>query len=192
MTIDWQTVAAGLSAVAAIAAAVAAWRGPLSAAELAERLRRAGEVEHERRRLKLWVFSTLLQERAQSYSIEGVRAFNLIDVVFMDVKTVREAWADLYTSYDAKNNVPLHARDERMRKLLQAMAADLQMSDGLRIDDFTRVYLPNALAEEQRLQQLEREAALKRLQVGAAPDANVAAPQTTNWPPKPPPPAPSS
>lgn len=41
-------IAAGLSAVAAIAAALAAWRAPISAARLAEKLRREGEEDSQR------------------------------------------------------------------------------------------------------------------------------------------------
>lgn len=58
-------VAAFLSAVAAIAAAIATWRAPISAAQIAERLRRQGDSELEARRFKLNVFATIMQGRAE-------------------------------------------------------------------------------------------------------------------------------
>jgi hypothetical protein len=116
---------------------------------------------------------------------EGVRALNLIDVIYYDCRTVREAWAELFLSFDASKKMPQHVQEERLRKLLIAMAADLGVADQLRSDDFGRVYYPNALAEEERVRQLERQAALARLQ-GQTPTANTAAPQIASlWPPKP-------
>jgi hypothetical protein len=178
------TAAAFLSFLAAMFAAIATWRGPISAAHLAEKLRQQTEAEGERRRLKLFVFSTIMQERAFIASTESVKALNLIDVVFRESTEVREAWAELFLSFDLKHNVPEHAKEERLRKLLRAMAVDIGIADGLRLDDFGRVYYPNAIAQEERLRQLEREAALRRLQGQLPPTANTATPQAA-WPPKP-------
>jgi hypothetical protein len=119
--------------------------------------------------------------------MEGVRALNLIDIIYHDCRPVREAWADLYLSFDASRNIPVHVQEQRLRTLLAAMAANLGLGDSLRLDDFGRIYYPNALAEEERVRQLERQAALARLQGQTQPPtANTAAPQIANmWPPKP-------
>lgn len=178
-------IAAFLSAVAATAAAVATWRGPMIAARLAEALRRDGEAAHEQRRMKLYIFTTLMQERAQLYSLEGVRALNLIDVVYNKSAAVREAWANLYLAFDPAQKVPSHAQNERLNTLLKEMAADIGLSNGLRLDDFGRVYYPTALAEEQRLQELERKQALARIQGNTPPSANTAASPPSLYPPKP-------
>jgi hypothetical protein len=178
-------LAAFLSALATLFAAIATWRGPLSAATMAQKLRHQSEQESEKRRLKLHVFATIMQERAFIASTDAVRALNLIDVVFREANDVREAWAELFLAYDPTHNIPDHAKEERLRKLLRAMASDLGIGDGLRSDDLGRIYYPNALAQEEQVRRLERESALKRLQGQLSPTANTAAPQQGPWPPRP-------
>jgi hypothetical protein len=182
---DPATVAASLSAVAAIAAAVATWRGPISAARMAETLRRNAEAAADGRRFKLNIFAQLMQERSEIYSAEAVRALNSIDVAFSDTISVREAWSELYQSLNSQPIAPDHVVDERIRKLLREMANSLGIGDRLRMDDFGRVYLPNALLEERRVRDLERRSALTRLSSQAAPAGNAAEHTTNLFPPKP-------
>ncbi|MBC2777297.1 DUF6680 family protein [Parasphingopyxis marina] len=177
-------IAAFLSAIAAIAAAVATWRAPVSAARIGERLRRQGEGELESRRFRMNVFAYIMQGRAEIWSEETVRALNSIDVAFNHSVSVREAWAELY---QALNTAPMqnHVVDERIRKLLREMAIDLGISDTLRLDDFGRIYFPTALAEERQARALERQATLQRLAgrgVAAQTNENAA---LELWPPKP-------
>jgi hypothetical protein len=182
---EWvQLTIAALTTIAAGFAAFATWRAPRSAAELAESMRRSSERDTERRRHKLHVFASLMQERASIASVEGVRALNLIDVIFHDCRQVREAWAELYLTFDSMQKIPSHVQDERLRKLLAAMANDLGLGNDLRSDDLGRVYYPNALAEEEYVRQLERRATKARLE-GQAPTANTAPQQQLPWPPKP-------
>lgn len=166
-------------------AAYATWRAPLSAAELAERLREAKAQQEERRRHKLHVFATLMQERATLSSLDGVRALNLIDVIFHDCREVREAWAELHLSFDATKKIPPHAQEERVRRLLIAMAKDLGLGEQLRNDDFGRVYYPNALAEEELVRQLERKSTIARLQGQPATANTTPEFAESKWPPKP-------
>jgi hypothetical protein len=160
----FQYVMAILALFTAGCAAYATWRAPLSAAELAENLRQASQKNDDQRRMKMHVFATVMQERAAIYSLDGVRALNLIDVVFHDCRPVREAWAELHQSYDTtRGAVPPHAQEERLRRLLIAMATDLGLGDQLRNDDFARTYFPNALLEEETVRRLQRKAALAQL-----------------------------
>lgn len=168
-----EVIAAAFSALATVFAALATWLGPRSAAKLGEKLRRDAESQQEQRRLKMFVFTTLMQERAMIWSQDAVRALNLIDVVFKDSETVREAWAELYLSFDTSKQIPAHTQEERIRSLLKAIAVDIGLSDGLRLDDFGRVYYPNALAEEDAVRRLELQAAMKRLRPDAPPAANT-------------------
>lgn len=158
-------------------AAWAAWKSPLRAADFAEQLRRDGERQSH----KLQVFSTLMQERASIYSENGVRALNLIDVVFCDSREVREAWAELFLSYQAKNNIPPHGQQERLRKLLAAMAKNIGLSEQLRIDDFDRVYFPAAVEQTRLIENMERQEKMKKLNPPQLP----ASPTASLWPPKP-------
>ena len=182
---DPTVVAAFLSAVAAIAAAVATWRGPMSAARMAETLRRNAEAAADSRRFKLNIFAQLMQERSEIYSPEAVRALNSIDVAFSDIGSVREAWSELYQSLNSQPIAPAHVIDERIRKLLREMANSLGIGDTLRMDDFGRVYLPNALLEERRVRDLERSSALVRLSSQAAPAGNAADSTSALFPPRP-------
>jgi hypothetical protein len=86
------------SAIATAFAAAAPWYAPRAAAKLAESLRPGAERDAERQKLKVNVFVTLMQERSQVYSDNGVRALNLIDVVFNESRPVREAWSELFWS----------------------------------------------------------------------------------------------
>ena len=122
-----------------------------------------------------------MQERAQIHSDEGVRALNLIDVVFNESLEVREAWSELYLAFHMKPLVQ-HVLDERLRKLLGAIAKDVGLTDKLRNDDFGRVYFPVVQEQERFIRDMQRQQTLERLQ-----GQNAAGASTTNlvWPPKP-------
>jgi hypothetical protein len=173
------------STIAAFLAAYATWRAPIAAAKMAETLRRDGEHAQERQKNKLALFTMLMQERAAIYSENGVRALNLIDVVFNDTREVREAWAELFMAFEPKNNIPTHVQDERLRKLLAVMAKDIGLADQLRIDDLDRVYFPTVLAQERLIRDIQRQQILARLQTQTLPATNTVTPQNTPWPPKP-------
>jgi hypothetical protein len=172
------------SAIATGLAAVATWRAPTAAAKLAESLRRDAELHDERQRQKLSVFASLMQERAQIYSDNGIRALNLIDVVFNESRGVREAWSELFLGFHM-NPLVQHVIDERLRKLLGAIAKDVGLSDELRNDDLGRVYYPNVKAQEQLIRDLQRQQLLTSLQGQGAAGAGATGPQNTAWPPKP-------
>lgn len=176
--------AAIFSAIATAFAACATLIAPKAAAQFAETLRRDAERHNERHRLKLQVFSTLMQERAQIASDQGVRALNLIDVVFNDAREVREAWAELFLAFYMKPLVQ-HVIDERLRKLLGEMAKDIGLDDQLRTDDLGRVYFPVVQAQEQFIKDMERQRLLSILQEQPAAGAGAAALPTSPWPPKP-------
>lgn len=178
-------IAAFLSAVAAISAAIATWRGPIAAAKMANELRSKSEQSAEARRFKFHVFASLMQERAEIYSPDSVKALNSIDVVFSDSTSVREAWSELYQALNSENGVPSHVIDERLRKLLREMSIDLGISDALRLDDFGRVYLPNALADEAKVRDLQRRLSLAQLTAQHRSAGESESAVEARWPPKP-------
>jgi hypothetical protein len=147
-------------------------------------LRRDAERGQERQRNKLHVFASLMQERAAIYSEAGVRALNIIDVVFHDSLAVREAWAELYLTF-LLNPIPPHVLEERLRKLLAAMAADIGFGDKLKTVDFGRVYSPNAIVQERFIRDMQREQLAASLRGQQSPAANTVTAQPTLWPPKP-------
>lgn len=177
-------IAAFLSAVATALAAYTTWKGPLSAAKLAENLRVNSEEATEKRKAKNYVFLQLMQERSTLSSQEGVKALNLIDVVFVENKPVREAWAALFETFDTAKAIPTHTQQERLRILLKEMAADLGLANELRLADLERVYYPTVLAQENHIRFLEREQTLTRL-LGQPASGNTAVNSAVVFPPRP-------
>ena len=99
--------------LAAVFAGLAAWfayRVPRNVAELAAELDLRNRENDRRSQVKLILFGTLMQERANIASREGVRALNLIDVAFFDDRGVRDAWAEYGEpiAYDAADRIELH------------------------------------------------------------------------------------
>jgi hypothetical protein len=184
MTETIALLAAIFSAIATLLAAVATWRAPLAAAKLAEALRRDAEKHNERQRQKITIFATLMQERSEIYSDNAVRALNLIDVAFNDSREVREAWSELFFAFNMKPMLS-HIADERLKKLLSAIAKDIGLADGLRFDDIARVYLPTIRAQERFIRDMQRQQALASLQGQPAAGASAADEQSTVWPPEP-------
>jgi hypothetical protein len=171
-------VAAFLSALATGFAVWAAIYGPRAAAEAAEQMRRQSDADSERRRIRMWVFTTLMQQRATVASELSVQALNVIDVAFQDQREVRDAWSELYISFGQK---PLDNNkiEERLRELLRRMAISLSIAETLRVDDFSRIYFPTALADEQYVRTMQRDAVKRQLEASSlSPLANTAAPMT--------------
>jgi len=175
-------LAAVFSAIATGFAAFGSINAPKVAAKLAESLRRESEIHNERQKHKMNVLSMLMQERAQIYSENAVQALNLIDIVFNDSPEVREAWSELFLSFQIVPIVP-HVTDERLRKLLGAMAKDIGLSDKLRNDDLGRVYHPEIRAQEQFIKDTQRKLTLTSLLGQNSTIANNSS--QTPWPPKP-------
>jgi hypothetical protein len=175
-------LAAIFSAIATGLAAYATWRAPMAAALLAEKLRSDSDRVSERQRQKIYVFSTLMQERAQIHSDNGVRVLNLVDLVFSESPEVRDAWAELYAAFSLKP-LPPHVITEKLLRLLTAMAKDIGLANELRSDDLSRVYHPVVQEQEQFIRDMQRQQTLKRLMGESG--ASDAGPPNPLWPPKP-------
>jgi hypothetical protein len=184
MTETLTLLTAIFSAIATLFAVVATWYAPRGAAKLAESLRRDAERQGERHKLKVNVFVTLMQERSQIYSDKGVRALNLIDVVFNESRPVREAWSELFGAFNIR---PLqqYVIDERLRKLLSAIADDIGLAEQLRNDDLGRVYVPVIQQQERFIKDMQRQQILANLQGQNAAAADTTTSQNIAWPPKP-------
>ena len=152
----WAAVATTWAAVATSRAVIATRKAPVDAAQVAASLQEASE----KRRLKLWVFATIMQNRHFLGEAECVKALNLIDAVFHDVKEVRNAWANLYAALNDKRNFPetgpTTTFDTRRTELLETMARSLGLIDNFRPDDFSRVYVPTSLMAEMEIRNMQR------------------------------------
>jgi hypothetical protein len=141
---------AAVAAVAAVIAAMATFLTPIIALQITERL----QERREQKRLRLHIFTTLMQHRHYILHEDSVRSLNLIDAVYFDVKPVREAWIALYESFgDQRLNSPEggRIRDDKRSALLLAMAAHLGLGSQFSAADFSRVYFPEALLREHEI-----------------------------------------
>ncbi len=93
---------------------------------------------------------------------DGVRAFNLIDVVFAESPAAKDAWAELYNAYSS-NMVPAHENDRLLKSLIRVITEDIGLSDKIRTDDLGRVYYPNFIAEQVEIEARQRRQAIARL-----------------------------
>lgn len=145
------SVSAIWAALATTGAVIATFKAPTMAARMTAALNEALKESHDRRSQKMSIFLALMRDRAHLVTIEATRALNLIDVVYADSDAVRDAWHQLYGSFDKhkwKAEGGKRIADEKIVQLLNAMAKDLNLSGALSTVDFERIYLPGELLEE--------------------------------------------
>jgi hypothetical protein len=165
----WAAFATTWAAVATSRAVAATRKAPVDAAQLAASLQDASE----RRRLKLWIFGTIMQNRHFLGEPDAVKALNLIDTVFHNAPQVRDARANLFAALNDQRNFPptgpTPVIDERRTSLLSSMAQDLGLMEDFRPDDFARVYLPQTVISEMQIRDIQRRAALNALSAQPTP-----------------------
>jgi hypothetical protein len=138
---------AKIAAIAVIVGAVGTFLSPLIALQVSRYLDQ--KREQERRRFEL--FQVLMQYRASLFLEQPVRALNNIDILFYKNKSVRDAWADCFSSF-LDHRLSATAEGARLRQdkidaLLREMAKILGYDEKLSRDDFARVYNPEALGQ---------------------------------------------
>ena len=174
----WAAFATTWAAIATTRAVTATRRAPIEAAQVAASLQGVSD----RRRLKLSIFTTVMQNRQFLGEIESVKALNLIDTVFHNVPQVRDAWANLFAALNDLRNFPPTGPtpiiDERRTALLASMAQDLGLIGDFRPDDFARVYLPQTVVSEMQIRDMQRRAALNALSAQPTPPPPTPPPRT--------------
>ena len=158
----WAAVATTWAAIATLKAVAATKKAPFDAAHLAA----SAQSATEKVRAKMWVFATIMQNRHFIAEPECVKALNLIDTVFHDVPSVRDAWAHLFSALNDPRNFPATGPtpliDHRRTELLVSIARDVDLD--FRPDDFGRVYLPQPiLSTILQLRDLQRRSALNAM-----------------------------
>ena len=107
----------------------------------------------EKRKDKMEIFKTLMISR-NGWTVESVRALNIIDIVFADDEKVRAAWRDLYDKYSVDN--PDNAHLEKIRqaqfKLIEAMAVSLGYKDKITWETIQNPYVPKGMVEAEKMQ----------------------------------------
>ena len=154
----WQVITAVVAIWAVVATLVAPFIG--------SRLSVSWQRLQERNRLKLWVFGSLMQDRANPGSIDAVRAYNLIDSLFHDARGVRDKWHEYYDSlsdHRLNSNEGWSMREGKRTNLLRTMAEEIGFGRDFSSVDFSRIYWPEGLAQTQELEALQRKVATQQL-----------------------------
>jgi hypothetical protein len=163
-----QAVAAVATFLAACVAVWATFRAPKVAAEFAEALRTATSRADEQRRQKLFIFATLLENRAHIVAPACVSALNLIDLVFIDDREVRDALVHFRSSTDGPAS-NAERTVERYLFIIEKIARNIGLSEKITISDIQTPYYPTGLSNVHEAERLELEERLARLKAGAKP-----------------------
>ena len=130
---------------------------------IALKVQRQGDEEREEKGRKLWIFKTLMGNRATRLNANFVQALNMIDIEFTDKteKAVRDSWKELldhYTAWGAKTDVQRKVDEkadmERSTDLLAEML--MKMGKGLGYD-FDKVYIKKGFYYPEGLGNIEAE-----------------------------------
>lgn len=162
---SWAQAFFGLATFGAACIAVkAAYDAPKRAAEFAETLRADAIKADEDRRLKLLVFTNLMQFRAQILNPTAIASLNLIDVVYRDHREVREAWR-YFLSATAQEPHVVEVVHERYRAIIEKMARALGLDADITVEDVKNIYYPKGQGELDEVAHLELQEKLKRLRL---------------------------
>ena len=122
---------------------------------------------HERRKDKIELFKTLMISR-NGWTIESVRALNVLDVVFSDDEKVRNAWEKYYDKLCVENptDTELKKIQDTQYELLEAMAESLGYKKTITWKTMQKPYKPKGMVEAEEKQRFYQEEQLALVQMG--------------------------
>lgn len=114
----------------------------------------------EKRKDKMQIFKALMTARIYGWTVESVHALNVIDIVFVDDKKVRNAWAQLHNRYCVEN--PTQTQLEQIKtsqyKLLEEISNSLGYKDKITWETIQNPYVPNGLVQQWQQQAQSQQA----------------------------------
>lgn len=115
----------------------------------------------ERRKDKLEIFKTLMMSR-MGWTVESVRALNVLDIVFSDDENVRNAWKNYYDRLciDNPTDSELKKIQEAQYVLLETMANSLGYKDKITWKTIQNPYKPLGMGELEQNQRKYQEGQL--------------------------------
>lgn len=107
----------------------------------------------QKRKDKMEIFKTLMIAR-NTWTVESVRALNIIDIIFVNDKNVRNAWRDLYDKYRVENpdNTHLEKIRQAQYKLIEEIANSLGYKNKITWETIQNPYIPKGMVEAEQLQ----------------------------------------
>ena len=129
---------------------------PIAAVLIGQQLQNRAEIRKD----KMQIFKTLMTSRIYGWTPESVNCLNIIDIVFADDKTVREAWKDLYDKYCVQN--PNEAQLKKIQnaqyKLLETMANSLGYKNKVTWETIQNPYVPDGMIKQWKEQAKSQQA----------------------------------
>lgn len=124
---------------------------PIAAVVIGQRL----QIHSEKRKDKMQIFKTLMTSRIYGWTPDSVHALNIIDIVFVDDKNVRDAWKDLNDKYRVTNPDQQHIKkiENAQYKLLEAIANSLGYKKKITWETIQNPYMPIGMVKQIEAQQ---------------------------------------
>ena len=117
-----------------------------------------------KRKDKMDIFKTLMMNRL-GWSVESVRALNIIDIVFADDESVRKAWNEYYQKLcvEQPTETQLKQIQQAQDKMLETMAISLGYKGKITWETIQNPYIPKgmvaAIDQQQSIQKGQTELA---------------------------------
>ena len=120
----------------------------------------------EKRKDKLELFKTLMMSR-NGWTVESVRALNILDIVFSNDEAVRTAWKNYYDKLCVENPTETELRkiQDTQYELLEAMAKSLGYSETITWKTIQKPYKPKGMIEAEENQRLYQKGQLALAQM---------------------------
>ena len=118
------------------------------------------QIRSEKRKDKMQIFKTLMTARIYGWTVDSVHALNIIDIVFVNDKKVREAWKDLNDKYHVTNpdESQLKKIEQAQYKLLEAIADSLGYKDKITWETIQNPYIPVGFRNQMEAQKQSQQA----------------------------------
>lgn len=119
---------------------------PIVAVLIGQHLQNRAEIRKD----KMQIFKTLMTSRIYGWTQESVHCLNIIDIVFADDKTVRNAWKDLYDKYCVQNPdaAQLKKIQNAQYKLLETISKSLGYKDKVTWETIQNPYVPDGMIRQ--------------------------------------------
>ena len=119
---------------------------PIAAVLIGQYLQNRAEIRKD----KMQIFKTLMTSRIYGWTQESVHCLNIIDIVFADDKTVRDAWKDLYDKYCVQNPdaAQLKKIQNAQYKLLETISKSLGYKDKVTWETIQNPYVLDGMIRQ--------------------------------------------
>lgn len=119
---------------------------PIAAVLIGQYLQNRAEIRKD----KMQIFKTLMTSRIYGWTQESVHCLNIIDIVFADDKTVRDAWKDLYDKYCVQNPdaAQLKKIQNAQYKLLETISKSPGYKDKVTWETIQNPYVPDGMIKQ--------------------------------------------